>query len=188
MTSQWAGYFELPGPVSSVSVTWVVPSLVCSGTETFSSTWVGVGGLDGGVLLQTGMYDKCVGGVAENGAFAEEFPGGTDSFGLLIEPGDTVTATVSDGSGGWTAELTDATTGQAESVNAPGYSGGGSAEWMAEASGVSAGVPMANFGSEQLSSFTVNGAPASVPESDVWEMANVTPSDPGAGVYRLTYG
>ncbi len=188
MTSQWAGYFETPGPVCSVSATWVVPSLACSGTETLSSTWVGVGGLTGDVLLQTGMYDDCVGGAAWNGAFAEEYPGGIANFDLAIRPGDTVQATVSDGSAGWQAEVADLTTGQAESIAAAGYQGGGSAEWMAEAYGTPGNVPMSDIGAEQLSDFTVDGAAASIPESDVWEMPAVSPSDPATGIYRLTYG
>ena len=188
LTSQWAGYFETPGTVNSVSATWVVPSLFCSGTETFSSTWVGIGGISGGALLQAGMFDNCIGGVAENGAFAEEYPGSTVSFGLLVRPGDTVTATVSDGASGWQAVVTDVTTGQAESASAPDYSGGGSAEWMVEAYGAPGGIAVSDFGSEQLSAFTVGGTPASISGSDVWEMANVTASDPATGVYRLTYG
>jgi hypothetical protein len=187
-TSQWAGYFETPGAVRSVSATWVVPALVCSGTETLSSTWVGIGGLSGGALLQAGMYDNCIGGVSENGAFAEEYPGSTASFDLLISPGDTVTATVSDAASGWQAEVTDVTTGQTASASAPDYSGGGSAEWMVEAYGAPGGIAVSDFGTEQLSAFTVGGAPASIPGSDVWEMASVTASDPATGVYRLTYG
>lgn len=188
LTSQWAGYFETPGTVSSVSATWVVPNLFCSGAETLSSTWVGVGGISGGALLQAGMFDNCIGGVAENGAFAEEYPGSTASFGLLVRPGDTVTASVSDGASGWQAVVTDVTTGQAESASAPGYSGGGSAEWMVEAYGAPGGIAVSDFGSEQLGAFTVGGAPALISGSDVWEMANVTASDPATGVYRLTYG
>jgi hypothetical protein len=188
LTSQWAGYFETPGDVSSVSATWVVPYLDCSSTETLSSTWVGVGGISGGVLLQAGMFDDCVGGVSENGAFAEEYPGSIANFDLAFSPGDTVTASVSDGASGWRAEVTDVTTGQTEAASAPGYAGGGSAEWMVEAYGAPGGVPVSDFGSEQLSAFTVSGEAASIPPSDVWEMSNVSASDPATGVYRLTYG
>ena len=188
LTSQWAGYFETPGPVTTVSATWVVPSLTCPSTTTLSSTWVGVGGFSGGTLLQAGMYDNCIGGTAENGAFAEEYPGPTVSFGLFISAGDTVTATVSDDSGQWQAGVTDVTTGKGETSSAPDYTGGDSAEWMAEAYGAPGGVPMSNFGTERLSAFSVNGAPAQISESDVYEMANVTPSDPATGVYQLTHG
>ncbi|MGA8297702.1 MAG: G1 family glutamic endopeptidase [Acidimicrobiales bacterium] len=187
LTRQWAGYFETPGPVTSVSGTWVVPSLNCSSTETLSSTWVGVGGLSSGSLLQVGMFDNCIDGVAENGGFAEQYPGSTVSFGLVIRPGDSVTATVSDGSGGWHATLTDLRTGQTEASRAPNYGGGSSAEWMAEAYGASGGVPVSNFGSERLRSFTVDGSPAQIPESDVYEMAHVVASDPASGTYRLDY-
>lgn len=133
------------------------------------------------------MYDNCFGSEAVDGTFAEEYPGGQVSFDLFPTPGDTVTATVSDGSGGWQATVTDETTGQSATAGAPGYAGGGCAEWMAEAYGISAGEPVSDFGSEQLGSFAVNRSPAAIPESDVFAMANVSPTDPASGIYRLTY-
>jgi Peptidase A4 family len=187
-TSQWAGYFEAPGTVTSVSATWVVPSLVCPESETtLSSTWIGVGGFAGGTLLQAGMYDNCLGGTAVQGAFAEEAPGSTVSFQLPISPGDTVSATVSSGPGGWQTTVADLTTDESATENWSGYAGGDSAGWMAEAYGAPGDVPMSNFGTEQLSAFSVNGGPASIPESDVYAMVNVLPTDPASGIYRLTY-
>jgi hypothetical protein len=188
ITSQWAGYFETPDAVTSASATWVVPTLTCSGTETtLSSTWVGVGGFAGGALLQAGMYDNCINGVATQGAFAEEYPGSTVSFALFILPGDTVTASVLQTASGWSATVADLTSGQSATAEAPDYAGGGSAEWMAEAYGTPGGVPMSDIGSEQLTSFLVDAQLAVIPESDVYAMTNVTPTDPSSGVYRLTY-
>jgi hypothetical protein len=187
-TSQWAGYFEAPGAVNSVSATWVVPTLVCPESETtLSSTWIGVGGFTGGTLLQVGMYDNCLGGTAVQGAFAEEFPGSTVSFQIGISAGDSISVAVSLGPSGWQTTVADLTTDQSVTWDWSGYAGGDSAGWMAEAYGAPGGVPMSDFGSEQLSAFSVNGAPAAIPESDVYAMANVSPTDPASGVYRLTY-
>lgn len=187
VTSQWAGYFETPGTVTSVSATWIVPTLACSSAEALSSTWVGVGGFAGGTLLQAGMYDNCFDGVGVQGAFAEEYPGQTVSFEIGITPGDAVTATVSLTSSGWQTTVIDLTTGESATEDWSDYEGGDSAGWIAEAYGAPGGVPVTNFGSEQLSSLLVNGMPAQIPEADVYAMANVSPTDPASGVYRLTY-
>lgn len=133
------------------------------------------------------MFDNCIDGVAEQGAFAEEYPGSTVSFGLAVAAGDIVTANVSLSASGWVATVTDRTTGESATADAPDYTGGDSAEWMAEAYGTPGGIPISNFGSEQLSSFSVNAEPAEIPEADVYAMVNVAPSDPASGIFRLTY-
>ncbi|MGB9111126.1 MAG: G1 family glutamic endopeptidase [Acidimicrobiales bacterium] len=187
LTSQWAGYFETPGHVTSAKATWIAPKLSCTGAQTLSSTWVGVGGLSGGSLLQAGLFDNCLDGTPENGAFAEEYPGSTISFNLRIRSGDTITAFVEKGPSGWYARVTDATTGQSGVSRAPDYRGGGSAEWMAEAYGSSRGVPVSNFGSERLSMFSVDHAPARISSAGVYEMPHISASNPSTGVFRLRY-
>ncbi len=186
-TTRWAGYFESVGAVTSASGTWTVPKLTCpaSGT-TASSTWIGVGGLDGSVLFQAGMFDNCVGGIEEHGAFVETYPGGIGNFSLAMAPGDVVNVVLAPATGGnWTARVTNRTTGKSE-VGTGAYSGGGDVEWFTEAYATPT-YPLSHFGSEQLSSFTVNGAAARIPESNVWEIPGVAiPSDPATGVYRLT--
>jgi hypothetical protein len=188
-TSRWAGYFESHAAIHSVSASWRVPTLRCSsGTTTMSSTWVGVGGLNGSVLLQAGLFDNCLSGVAVNGGFAEAYPGSTQSFGLLLRPGDRIVATVEDVSGRWQGRVTDATTHQSEGAGAPGYAGGGTAEWMAEAYGQPT-YRITNFGSERFLSIRVNGARARPPSA--WSLTgaagNVHPTDPSRG-YQLVYG
>ncbi len=143
--------------------------------------------MSGGTLLQAGVYDNCLGGTAVQGAFAEEYPGSTVSFELLINPGDEVTATVAKGASGWYARVADVTTGESEVAGAPNFRGGTSAEWMAEAYGLPEGDPMTNFGSERLREFSINGGPAKISKTDVYEMSNVVATDPSTGVYRLIY-
>lgn len=187
LTDQWAGYYGTFEKVASASGTWTVPSLTCApGSTTTSSTWVGVGGLDGGVLLQAGMFDNCLGGTEEQGAFAEAYPGSTSSFGLLIRPGDTVTANIKQAASGWDATVTDVTTGQSETGNDPTYAGGSSVEWFVEDYGYPT-YPLSNFGSEQFTDVAVNGVNAS--PSRGWEMVQngtvvAWPADPSRG-YRI---
>jgi hypothetical protein len=187
ITNRWAGYFTIRGAVTSVRGSWIVPRLSCANVDTRSSTWVGTGGLSGGALLQAGMYDNCLGGVAVQGAFAEQYPGSTVSFQLYIRPGDVVTATVAKRGSWWYAGVTDNTTHQSATARAPTYRGGTSAEWMAEAYGLPAGSPMTNFGSERLRAFLVDGVPARISRADVYEMPNVVATNPATGVYRLIY-
>lgn len=187
-TNRWAGYFESRPAIHSASASWRVPTLHCTSGTTMSSTWVGVGGLNGSVLLQAGLFDNCLSGVPVNGGFAEAYPGSTQSFGLLLRPGDRIVATVEDVSGHWQARVTDATTHHTQSAGAPGYSGGGTAEWMAEAYGQPT-YPITNFGSERFLSIRVNGARARPPSA--WSLSGaagrVHPTNPSLG-YQLVYG
>lgn len=187
ITNRWAGYFATPGAVTSVIGTWSVPRLLCTSAETRSSTWVGVGGLAGGTLLQVGMYENCLGGQAIQGAFAEQYPGSTVSFQLLIREGDVVTATVAKGPNGWYARLTDRTTGASSIARAPDYRGGASAEWMVEAYGLPQGEEMTNFGSERLRRFSINGRPARISAVGVYETPEVVATNPRTGVWRLSF-
>jgi hypothetical protein len=127
-------------------------------------------------------------GLAENGGFAEAFPGSTQSFGIVMRPGDKVTATVADVGGTWQARVTDDTTRQSEMSPATGYAGGGTAEWMAEAYGEPT-YSVSNFGTEKLSHLSIDGSRAN-PEQ-AWSMTGaagtVNPTNPARG-YRLIYG
>lgn len=187
VTDRWAGYFAFRPSVTSVSGTWSVPRLSCSSVDTRSSTWIGAGGISGGTLLQVGMYDNCLGGVAVQGAFAEEYPGSTVSFQLDIRSGDVVTATVAKSSSSWYARITDLTTRQSAIARASNYQGGTSAEWMVEAYGLPEGNPLTSFGSERLRTFLIDGTLASISSTDVYEMPHVTATDPATGTYRLIY-
>jgi len=190
-TDRWAGYLEAPGTVTEASASWVVPSLTCPSTgNTFSSTWVGVGGFTGGALLQAGMYDNCLDGIQVHGAFGEEYPGSTDSYSLYIRAGDTVTATVQDTATGWEADVSDDSTGAEEVGTAADFTGGTSAEWDIEAYGLPT-YPLSNFESETFTDLTVNGSAAAPTEA--LELvagdgsAIAVPNKSGAGGYRLTY-
>jgi hypothetical protein len=152
-----------------------------------------VGGLDGGDLLQAGLYDQCVGGQQQHGGFVEEYPGQTGNLSLAISPGDVITASVFEVSGTtWDARVSDESTGDTETASLNGYGGGGSAEWFIEAYGTPTDA-LANFGAIAFTNLLVNNNPAQIPAAQVWEMLApdgsvvVQPSDPTSGAYRLTY-
>jgi len=132
------------------------------------------------------MFDNCLGGTEEQGAFAEAYPGSTSSFDLLIRPGDTVTANIAQAASGWDATVTDVTTGQSKTGNDPTYAGGSSVEWFVEDYGYPT-YRLSNFGSEQFTDVAVNGVNAS--PSHGWEMVQngtvvAWPADPSSG-YRI---
>ena len=187
-TQRWAGYYESMPRINSASATWRVPALHCRAGTTLSSTWVGVGGLDGSVLLQAGLFDNCLSGMAENGGFGEVYPGSTKSFAVVTRPGDKVTATVSLVGGTWQARVTDDTTRQSEMAPATSYAGGGTAEGMTEAYGEPTYV-MSNFGTERFSRVSVNGSRAKAEQA--WSMrgaaGSVRPTNP-KNEYQLIYG
>ncbi len=54
----WAGYYVYNDSFSFASSTWVVPS-VSNTTSGYSSAWVGIGGVNGNGLVQTGTAQDC---------------------------------------------------------------------------------------------------------------------------------
>jgi Peptidase A4 family len=146
--------------------TFTVPTVDCSVTPDGGvSTWVGIGGQgwpDGtsaGALLQTGVTSDCVSGAQVNSGWWELYPSDPNHSylfsGFPVSPGDMITASVYQDTGGmWWTRLDDTTTGLSGYLKVGGnwgvgtdasgvyytqgsgallsYTGGYSAEWIVE--------------------------------------------------------
>jgi hypothetical protein len=127
LSANWAGIVDVGSGVSSVSGTFVVPTLsstqptYCTEnpTECSLSEWVGVDGDGNGYLLQAGIqaawtssgatYTPWYEVITPSDMEPEEFILGWSS----VNPGDSVTVTLTkQQSGGWDILLTDNKTGQ----------------------------------------------------------------------------
>jgi hypothetical protein len=192
----WSGYVVSSSstPITQVSGAWTLPTLDCSVTPNAgASTWVGIGGStlpngsSSGVLLQTGVSTDCVGGVQENHGWWEEVPSDPNHevgfAGFAISTGDSIQASVYEGSDGtWETKVDDLTTGLS-GVMAIGegwgvstdagdgtfpiqgrmpslsYAGGYTADWIvedyAEGNG-SAMVPLADYGTVGFTNLTTS--------------------------------
>src|SRR4051812_32057055 len=138
VSSNWAGYVVTGAEFSSGTGTWVQPAIDCTSTGTSASAfWVGLGGNgeSSNALEQAGTSAECkADGTASYSAWYELVPAPSITVALAIEPGDTITSTVTVAGKKVTMQVADVTTGKSvtkiKRMAAPDTS---SAEWVAEA-------------------------------------------------------
>jgi Peptidase A4 family len=116
-----AGFFvSSPSDTTDARGSWTVPDLDCGATSNAeTSTWVGIGGINGSPgPLDTGVLEKCDGGVSRDQGFWVDNPG-SDGFVSVakyftkfsIRPGDVMKAAVVWLGSTWATELSDSRTG-----------------------------------------------------------------------------
>ena len=159
-STNWSGYDVTGGKYTTVSASWVEPTVSCTATA-YSSFWVGIDGDTSSTVEQTGTDADCNGKTPVYYGWYEMYPKYPVNFANAVAPGDHFTASVTtDGRGSFTLVLRDVTKGWSQTVNAKLRSAKlASAEVIAEAPSSSSGVlPLANFGSVSFTGSTVNGA------------------------------
>jgi hypothetical protein len=183
-TSNWSGYvvarFETGHSYTSASGTWVVPtaSQPSPGAPGYSASWVGIGGFCknarchavDNTLIQLGTeQDVNALGATTYGAWYEMLPNAPVPIPVVVvSPGDTVTATLSDGAvrrhgpkkaDDWTLTFTDVTTNKTWSTHVAYRSSLASAEWIQEAPASGRGIlPLADYGTATFDPGSANGA------------------------------
>lgn len=177
-SSNWSGYAVAAGGYSSVSGSWIVPNVRQPRRSSygFSATWVGIGGFVPGdlSLIQTGTEQDYFGGASYNAwwttselQYGEQAitTGCTPSVANCgsVQPGDLMTATISQGSPDWSIVLSDTTEKWTYQTSTPHTSSNASAEWIVEAPSSTFGVlPLADYGSSTFDHGTVNGSSPSL--------------------------
>ncbi len=160
LSRNWAGYVcasNLVSPktsVTSVSASWIVPSVQSSSTDVYSSVWVGIGGQFDSSLIQVGTEQDFTGGSARYYAWYEMLPSNQVSITTIqVSPGDQIKASVSiAGSNSWSISIEDLTS-NARFQNTFTYNSQQlSAEWIVERPEVNGVIAqLANFGSVTFS-------------------------------------
>lgn len=135
-STNWSGYVLEPGPFTSVTGTFNVPSLTNLSGQVNDSMWVGIDGNSNDQLIQAGVaesYSPFTG--TEVHAWWEILPAPeTRIETLTIQPGDSVTATIQQVSPGtWSITVADNTSGQSFSITQSYTGPTTSAEWIVEA-------------------------------------------------------
>jgi hypothetical protein len=185
VSQNWAGYVAGGSTsntqFSSVSGSWVQPTVTCNSGQSYSAYWVGLGGSSdqSDALEQTGTQGDCTAsGGTEYYAWYELVPSAPVQLSLAIHPGDHISAKVSVSGSNVTVSLSDQTTGQSTTktlqMSGPDTS---SAEWIAEAPSQCSGgdattgecqpLPLADFGTVQFTgaSATANGHTGPIDDS-----------------------
>ena len=156
-STNWAGYAVTPptsGAVSSVSGTWVVPSIAPSGGLIRGNVvfWVGMDGNDNNVVEQIGIASTATANTFS--AWFELYPAASQTIAMLVLSGDTMHAQVDYlGSDQFRLSLTDLTSGASFSTiqTSPEAEPRSSGEWIAEI----VGSRLGNFGSVTFSNASV---------------------------------
>ncbi len=194
----WSGYcvssdVNNPQPlVTAINGSWTVPTVTVSDVDSFSATWIGIGGQFDQTLIQTGTEQDSVGGQANYSAWYELLPNDSISIdSLTVSPGDKITASIKladSSTNTWSIEIHDLTNGQVYQKNVVYDSAMLSGEWIVERPTVNSQIsPLANFGQVTFTDCSAiidsaNGTIKSFPSTQVTmvnrqntELANVTP-------------
>jgi hypothetical protein len=158
----WGGYIVVsdtknPQPmVVGVSASWSVPTVVASQSDTFSSTWIGIGGFIDPSLIQTGTEQDSGGGQTFYSAWYELLPADSVTIdSLTISPGDQMQASVSltdPNTNLWSISISDLTTNQSFQNTFVYNSSKSSADYVIERPDINNVVSnLADFGTVSLS-------------------------------------
>jgi hypothetical protein len=137
--------------VTSVSASWIVPSVTATTNDSFSAAWIGIGGEFDTSLIQCGTEQDFIGGASVYSAWYELLPGNARTIrSIAVSPGDQIQAfvqLVDSNLNRWVINVTDVTSGQSFQNNVGYPSSQLSAEWIVERPTVNRVVsPLADFG------------------------------------------
>ena len=147
-SNSWSGEVTTGGALgqgptqnfTGASATWVVPSVTCTASNTYSLQWVGVDGWTNNVVEQDGTEADCIGGSPFYTAWYEMWGnpalnhGYQVDFGQNLSAGDVVNASTALSNGVWIFVVQDVTAGWTATSSAQevGTSQGASAEFVVE--------------------------------------------------------
>jgi hypothetical protein len=137
ITTNWAGYVSKGGTYTSISGSWVVPSVDAEASDSIAAdaTWIGIGGVTSSDLIQIGTQDVVENGQVDSGSFYEELPDSSSTISdINVAAGDSITASIKEVSTNeWLINIKDNTNGESYSNEVYYDSSESSAEWIEEA-------------------------------------------------------
>lgn len=153
------------GVFTGITASWIMPNVSGNGqTLSADGTWIGIGGVTEGDLIQTGTQDiVSSNGQVSTAAFYEMLPNAAVTISnIAISPGDSVSASIKEVSfGTWTITIADNTDNDSYTTTVLYDSSNSSAEWIEEDPSYGNGnqVPLDDFGSVTFSdaTTTLNG-------------------------------
>lgn len=135
-SSNWSGYMATTGNFTTISGSWIVPTITGpSGETSADSTWIGIGGVSSSDLIQVGTQDTVsANGQTSSSAFYELLPSSSTTIpSLTVAVGDHMSASLAEVSGGeWVITITDETSDETFTTDTSYTSSNSSAEWIEE--------------------------------------------------------
>jgi Peptidase A4 family len=157
VSQNWSGYAATGGTFSAVSGSWTVPQFAPDSPAGADAAWIGIGGVNTRDLIQAGTQQTVSGsGSTQYQAWVETLPQASHPVPLAVNPGDTVSLSISQvpqAQDQWQVSFTNNTTGQTYQVTEHYQSSMSSAEWIEEAPSAMRGrqLPLDTFGSISFS-------------------------------------
>jgi hypothetical protein len=186
-SENWAGYVSAQNGAiyTAVSGSWNIPtpSVTTNTPVSTDATWVGVGGVTGTDLIQSGTQAVVQNGVVTYEAWIETLPNYQQIIPLTVRGGDSVAVSLKELSvGQWSLSFSDNTTGQNYQETLNYNSSLSSAEWIEEMpAGVSGQngtyfLPLDNFGTVNFTSAnaTINGETENIAEVGAGQLTMVS--------------
>ncbi len=170
----WAGYVSQGGTFTAVSGTWNVPTVSSTNSTAADAAWVGIGGVGASDLIQTGTQAIINNGQTQYQAWYETLPQTSQPLPVTINPGDSVTASITQQSPGqWLINFRDNSNNQSYQATVTYNSSEASAEWIEEMPVGNTGfIPLDNFGTVSFSNASTieNGATENLQQSNAQVM------------------
>jgi hypothetical protein len=174
----WAGYVASGGGYTSVSGSWTVPTIPSTTSFTGDATWVGIGGVGSNDLIQTGTqaFTNTNGSAISYQAWYEMLPGFSQPITMTVNPGDSITASITEQSPNqWAINLRDNTNAQNFQTVVAYSSSMQSAEWIEEMPSLGSGqfIPLDSFGTVGFSNDSVikNGQSMNISQAGGQELS-----------------
>lgn len=155
-STNWSGYLATGGNFTTVSGSWVVPSVTgATGIESGDGAWIGIGGVTSNDLIQVGTLDQVnPDGTIDYRIFYEVLPAAAMVVDAPVDAGDLITASITETAlNQWMIVINDVTKGSTFSKSLSYTSTHSSAEWIEEDPSYLSGdlMPFANFGTINFS-------------------------------------
>jgi hypothetical protein len=94
-SSSWAGYAAHSTTYTSVTSSWVQPSISCTSSGYYAAFWVGLDGYSSASTEQAGTENDCSGSTPAYYAWYDLYPANPVYLDQTVKAGDSMTATVS---------------------------------------------------------------------------------------------
>jgi Peptidase A4 family len=183
-STNWSGYAAIDNTFSNVKGTWVQPTATCSALKnTYAAFWVGLDGYNSSSVEQLGTDSDCSSGKAKYYAWYEMYPAASVQTSLSVEPGDTLTASVSVSGNSYTLTITDSRSGTFTTTQTASGDADSSAEWIAESPSICTVVcrnaSLTNFGTVNFTGASATAGSLTGPISDFTNNEIVMTSNTG---------
>jgi hypothetical protein len=131
----WSGAVVTGSGFTSVTATWIEPSVTCYSTNDLLGIWVGLDGYGSSTVEQTGVAADCSSGAPVYQGWYEMYPAGPVYYSLTsfpVRPHDQITASVTRSGTTYTLKLRDSTRGWTKTAIASSPASNSSAEVVIE--------------------------------------------------------